>query len=177
MSGVSVDASGRLWPICIDDSDRPHVHFSFGDVEIRSSVPITDLSPETLHPFSFPPPFNTYLVPIDAAFVCTADASSVIERMHRLTKDAIDQWKTRIARRTDTGPVVIAIKKCDDGRINDDSDEEELDGWSDAGRDEEEDDDLDPEEPDAQDGEQEDADADGTEDIGATDDGDELIHE
>lgn len=177
ISGISVDSSGRLRSISFRESDFTHVHFSFEDIEIRSALSTTELSENTLHPFSFPPPFNTYLVPSDAVFVSNMCSSGLRERMHRLVEEATAMWKTRVTKRTDTGPAMISIRKEQDVG-NDDSDEDVMDEWSDQGRDEEDEDDIDAE-PEPQDAEPDEdgEEADVAEDLEAADDGDDLMQE
>lgn len=67
---VSSDGRAKTFDDALDLETKPHVHFAYGTVSIRSSIPVTSLlDVKDIHPFAFPPPFNAFLVPRDAVFV------------------------------------------------------------------------------------------------------------
>ena len=74
---VNLRADGQCTTAHVDKRP-PHVHATFGDFEIRSAShdPLT-LTEADVHPFPFPPPLNTYILPKDA-MVMRMDGRSIV---------------------------------------------------------------------------------------------------
>ena len=134
---VKFDARGYGQEVHIRNVDTafPFTHLCVDDVSVRSSIRPEDLTDvEQVHPFSFPPPFNRYLIPLDAHFIRIGTDTIRVSDLLQMARDA----RTRI-----TSDIVYMAKSAvpEDAQESDysaDEDEEDEDDNEDEEDEEEE---------------------------------------
>jgi len=103
VAGVALDAQGGARAVDVD-TDQLHVHYDVEGIRIVSAVdPEKPFS--NVHEFSFPPPFNLYVLPEDATFVFSSDQAAAItldDLCHRVRRRAEKQAQQVIVYTVDT---------------------------------------------------------------------------
>jgi len=140
MHAVRFDKHGRGTIVRVQRADVAHEHARCGDIALCSA-----LAPEALedvadvHVFAFPPPWNHYLVPRDAAFVSAQRALRPGDVVASTVAAA-----TRMARRAARNAMVYNMSEMSLGETVPETppDEDEDDGDEDDAEDDEEDEDA-----------------------------------
>jgi hypothetical protein len=148
--------------VTYDQADQNHCHFVCGNVQVRSRLRIHDLKDAaSIHPFAFPPPWNTVLLPLDALFVGSDRTVDVPHEMQALSEVALRACNAELAHDGPTVETLTVVDDADDVSADEMSEEETWSEYDDDAH--EETHDIDATELDAL--EDESGDGDGEEDV------------